>query len=400
VNRTWRTGIVVAAVLVIAAGVAVVLVPRLFPATDIAIHVAGDVQAPIVTIGGPVIASPALDYTVGIPGAAGASARPVAATSAPKAGATGSHQPTVSGFLVSLAVAEGDRVTTGQVVARLDTRFLELGVTAARAALAQARAQAGVLGDTLGTLDSSRAKLASARAKLDTALTQATAGRAALAAQLAQLEAMIPPGSPAPTPTVPPAPPTPQQLIARLKAALAKLDAGIAQLHTGLAKLSSGAAKLSTARTQVRNGRDLLTVLADGREAAVGVAEARRDAARVVSQVSGLVTYAHPAGTVVMVGAPIVRVVPDGPTRVDTYLTSEQLALVHLGGDAYVGYDSLSGMLLHGRITRIGEMAQYPPTTFPTNIVHMTRAVLVTITLDGSSTAPAGTPVDITLPTS
>lgn len=396
-NRAWRTGIA-AAVIVLAVGSAAIWLPRQFAAADTSIHVAGDVQAPSVTIGGPAITYPTPDYTVGIPTAAGVSARPASAPTG-RSASSSSRQPVVSGYLVSVSVAEGGHVTTGQVVAHIDTRFLDLGVAEAKAALAKTRAQAGVLADTLDTLTSGRATLDATRVKLQKALAQATTGRAALAAQLAQLEAMIPPGSPTPTPTVPPAPPTPRQLIAKLKAALAKVDAGIAQLKTGLAKISTGAAKLSTARTQVRNGRDLLTALAEGREAAVRISEARRDAASIVSQVSGVVAYARPAGSVVMVGAPVIRVVPDGPTRVDTYLTGEQLALVRLGGDAYIGFDSLSGMQLHGRITRIGETAQYPPTTFPTSIVHMTRAVLVTITLDGSGIAPAGTPVDITLPT-
>lgn len=394
-NRAWRLGIA-AAVIILAADPVVIWLPQLTPPTDTSIHVAGDVQAPSVTIGGPTIISPVPDFTVGIPGTTGAPERPA---SAARSGASSSRQPVVSGMLVEVLVSEGSRIETGQVVARLDTRLLDLGVTAAEGALAQTRAQAGVLADTLDTLASGRAKLAAARTKLEKALAQATAGRAALAAQLAQLEAMVPPGSPAPTPTLSPARPMPRQLIAQLKTALVKLDAGIAQLRTGLAKLATGSAKLSTARVQVRNGRDLLAVLVDGREVAVRAAEARRDAARIVTQVSGLVSFARPAGVVVMVGAPIVRVVPDVPTRIDTYLTSDQLVRVHLGGDAYVDFDSRAGTSLHGRITHVGETAQFPPTSFPTGIVHMTHAVLVTVTLDGRGIAPAGTPVDVTLPT-
>jgi len=277
--------------------------------------------------------------------------------------------------------------------------MLDLGVEAARFALARSRAQAGVLEDTLDTLTENRATLLAARAKLRKALAQAIAGRATLAAQLAQLQAAIPPGSPVPTPTVPPAPPTPQQLVAQLKAALAKLDAGIAQMRAGLAQMATGAARLDTARTQVRNGRDLLRILAAGSEVSLKVAEARRAAADIVTAVSGVVAYVRPAGTVVMVGTPLVRIVPDGPVRVDTYLTGEQLARVAVGSEALVDFDSNTAGPIHGRITRIGETAQLPPTSFPTSVMHATRAVLVTITLDDGARAPAGTPVDITLST-
>lgn len=416
-NRARRIGLAVI-VLAIAAAAALegpALLRVAFPPPDTDIHVAGDVQTPVVTIGGPAVVNPVPDFTVGISGATGASAR---AASASRSGASSSRQPVVSGLLIAVDVAEGSRVTTGQVVARLDARLLSLGVTAARTAYAKTRADADVLADTLDTLASSRAKLATARTKLTRALAQATAGRAALAAQLAQLRAAIhagppptppavpPTGTPSPTatpgPPFPPGPPrgpTPQQLIARLKIALAKLDAGILQMRAGLAKLASGAAQLADARTQVRNGRDMLNVLADGRRVSIRIAEARLGAAAIITDVSGTVSFARPAGTVVMVGTPIVRIVPDGPSRVDTFLTGEQLARVHLGGDAYVGFDSHAGAPLHGRITRIGETAQLPPTSFPTGVMHMTRAMLVTITLDEPGIAPAGTPVDVTLPT-
>jgi len=395
VSRTWRIGLVAFCAVAAIAAVATVLSPRLLPPADTAIHVAGNVQAPLVTIAGPSIASPVPDYAVGIPGAADSAARPTVASTRPGAS---SRQPVVSGLLATVTVSQGEHVATSQVVAQIDGGLLDLGVTAAKAAYERTRAQAGVLDDTLATLNDSRAELASTRAKLEKTLADAVAGRATLAAQLAQLEAMIPPGSPTPTPTVPPAPPTPQQLVAQLKTALAKLDAGIARMRAGLAKLATGAARLADARSQVRSGRDMLEVLADGRAIAIRVAEARRDVAKIVTQVSGLVVFARPAGTVVMVGTPIVRVVPDTPCRIDTYLTSEQVALVLLGGDAYVDFDSNTRGPLHGRITRIGETAQFPPTSFPTGIVHMTQTVLVTIMLDDGR-APAGTPVDVTLPT-
>lgn len=394
-SRAWRVGLAVALIITLVAAFALLALPGLLPSPDTTIRVAGNVQAPVITLGGPAIVMPVPDYTVGIPGA-DPTARPAATASRP---GPSTRAPVVSGFLASVDVDQGGRVTTGQVVAQLDSRLLYLGVTAARAGHERTLAQAGALTDTLDTLNDSRADLAATRAKLEAALAEAVAGRAVLAAQLAQLEAMIPPGAPTPTPTVPPAPPTPQQLIVRLRATLAKLDSGIAQMRTGLTKVTAGAAKLSDARTQVRRGRDLLRVLAEGRKVAVSLAEARRDAARIVTPASGLVSFARPAGTAVMVGTPIVRIVPDGPSRVDTYLTSEQLALVRLGGEAYVDFDSNEGRPLHGRITRIGDAAVLPPTSFPTGIVHMTRAVLVTITLDDRGRAPAGTPVDVTLPT-
>ena len=140
-----------------------------------------------------------------------------------------------------------------------------------------------------------------------------------------------------------------------------------------------------------------MELLAEGRDIAVGAAEARRAQATLRSPVSGVVVETRLPGTVAMVNAPIVRVRPDGPTLVDTYVTGAQLAGVSVGTAAQVDYDSNAAGPLPGRVSRIGEAAEFPPAPFPTGIVHMTRAVRVTIALDDGGWAPPGTPVDVTI---
>jgi multidrug resistance efflux pump len=100
-----------------------------------------------------------------------------------------------------------------------------------------------------------------------------------------------------------------------------------------------------------------------------------------------------------MVGAPIVRVRPGGHTEIDTYLTAAQLALIRVGSRAEVDFDSNSAGMLQGVVSRIADSAAYPPTSFPTGIVHMTKTVRVTISLDEGDWAPPGTPVDVLLDT-
>lgn len=383
----------VALVLLGAASYGVSYVQRMSTANRGSLEVAGDVRAETFTVRAPAIALPIPDYTVRIP-----------STTAPKAAtrtsATGSAsgQPTVSGRLAEVYVTEGDRVTAGTPLAKLDTAMLVLGVEQAKTAAAKARADIAVLGDTLDTLGSSQADLAAARRDLRNALAKAKAQRADLSAQLKQLESMPtpPPGSVPPTG----APmPNPAALIAKLKAALAGIDAGIAKMESGLRTMASGAMKLADAKTQVRNGRDLMTLVADGRDLAVDIAGARRDAAVITAPVDGLVLFARRAGDIAMVNAPLVRIRPDGPALVDTYLTADQLARVSIGESAEVAYDSSAGTVLAGRVTGIADFSAFPPTAFPTDIVHMTRTTRVTITLDDGARPPAGTPVDITIRT-
>jgi multidrug resistance efflux pump len=76
-------------------------------------------------------------------------------------------------------------------------------------------------------------------------------------------------------------------------------------------------------------------------------------------------------------------------------LTSDQLTQVSVGSPATVDFDSNPGGPLAGHVSYLGYGAAVPPTSFPTSVVHMTRAVRVTVELDDGLTAPPGTPVDI-----
>jgi X-X-X-Leu-X-X-Gly heptad repeat protein len=375
--------------------------------TSAVLLLAGDVRSDVRDVTAPAITFPVADYTVGVPtsqtaGASGPPAKPTRGA----APATPARTPVVAGLLTHVYASEGQRVATGQPIAQLDTRMLDLGVDQARTAARKARADVAVMSHNLDTLASNRAKLTSARAQLLTAQAKLLAGRAKLVAQIKLLEALIaklpaggpPPGVP-PTATPVPPGPNPRVVLAQLKAALAKLDAGLAKMNAGFAQIAKGAATLADLRTQLRAARDLLRILADSKRVAVDLARVQRAQATVRAPVSGVVTFARRAGTVAMVGAPIVRIAADGPIRVDTYLTPEQLTLVRIGTRASIAYDSAPGRTFPGTVTDIADVSEFPPTSFPTNVVHMTRTVKATITLDPGGEAPAGTPVDVAIRT-
>jgi len=354
---------------------------------------AGDVRADVITVRAPAIPKPVPDYAVGIPKPAGT--MPSAAGRRPTQPMP-SSQPTISGPIAAVYVSPGDHVKAGEPLAQLDTTALELGVQQALTASAKAHADVPVLTNSLATLSTAGAKLVTARGQLSTARTKLATGRAQLLAQLAQLEqlaAHMPPGPP------PPGQPNPAVLIPQLKAALAQLDAGQAQLNTAAGKLATASAQLSTAKQQLTNARDLLRILADAQDIGVEIARLRLSQATIVSPVDGTVLEARQAGEIAMVNAPIVRIRPDGAREVDTYLTSDQLALVKVGTPVEVTYDSAPGVTIRGSVARIAGFSAVPPTSFPTDIVHMTRATRVTVSLEGSSTVPYGTPVDVTIRT-
>jgi HlyD family secretion protein len=403
-RRSLIVGLVTLAILVVAGYV--VWLQSNTKTSDVL--VAGDVRVVEQIVTAPAIAQPSPDVAVGI------SATPTAGAASRSPGAGGqsmsaaSRTPVVSGFLSEVLVSQGDRVTKGQVVARLDTTMLDLGVAQAAAAARKTRADVAVLDSNLDTLDtacakliSGRAKLRTARASLETKLPLLLRQRASLEASITAIERIIAqPGGP------PPGNPPLPMILAKMKAGLAGLNKGIAGIKSGLAQMSQALAKMKTglaqidsARTKLRDLRGVLLAHIETRDAALRAAQTRREQATIVAPVDGLVLFARSPGTVAMVGAPLVRIRPDGPTQVQTYLTGEQLAAVRSGTPVSITYDSATGPALSGVISAIGDESHYPPTSFPTGIVHMTRAVRVTITLDEGKGAPPGTPVDIVVRT-
>jgi multidrug resistance efflux pump len=457
---TRRNGILVLAALVVV-GLAAGLVVRIFfsgPPPG-RILVAGDVRSVIRTVSAPSISYPTVTFSVKVlsNAAAGDTTQAITHTviAGPQASATSSATaaiPTVSGRLRSVNVRVGDHVTTGTVLAQLDTATLDLGVAYAKVTAEQTKNTVKVLDNSIDTIISNqdkistgRSQLATGKAKLATGkqqlatakatLLKAKAGLLASQSQLldakknrAQLEAQLaakkkeaaayPPG------TVPAKLLGEiaglEKLLASIGPGLAKISAGLAQVNAGLAKVATGEAALQTgsaalstaagklatasdalrtAKKQVVNARNVTRIIAQNADVPVELAQAKRDLATIVSPVSGYVTQAATNGQVVIVGAPVVRIQQVAPALVDTFITPEQLAQVHVGSPADITSDSDGGRVLHASVAIIGADAQYPPTIFPTDVVHMTRTVKVTLRLDSGEAPPPGTPVDISIHT-
>jgi HlyD family secretion protein len=343
------------------------------------------------------VPDPAVSGTLGVSATVRADTVTVVAPSlAATRSAAAAGLPSVAGIIASVEASEGSRVSTGQVVAHLDDRALAIAAESARAGARLARARIGVAQNGLDTIAGNSATLAGARRKLDAALATLLASRAQVARDLAAAEdavAHMPP-------VLPPGVPDPRVLVARLKVALAKIDAGLATATSARVKLGTAAAKLSDARSQVRGLRRVLELAAGAADAGVDVADARRALALVRSPCSGMVTWLAQPGSVVLAGEPVARIAPDRPVVLDTYLDAEQLALVRLGATATAASDSFGARTFAGRVTAIAPAFGYPPTSLATPLVHMTRAIKVSVTLDDPA-APltAGTPADLTIST-
>lgn len=322
----------------------------------------------------------------------------LATSPTPPGRGAGGASATIAGMLASVETSLGARVTAGQTIGRLDDSALQLRVAAAQAAARGAWARVGVVDANLETVADNAATLADARTKLDDTLATLRTSRAEVAANLAKARAAVESLPPTLPPTLPPGMVDPRPLVAKLEAALAQLDAGIAKATAARAKLDEGDAKIADARAQLHSARDLMALAAKAADAGIDVARARASLAVVRAPYAGTVTWIAERGSVLFVGGPVARIAPDGPLLLDTYVDSSQVAFVRVGATARASSDTFPGSALSGRVSAIRPVYEYPPTSLPTRLIHMTRAFRVTVTIDDpTAPLPPGTPADLTI---
>jgi multidrug resistance efflux pump len=404
------------------------------------IAVSGATRVDLVTVAAPKLTAPTIDVTAGIikpkrsdiatPGMGAmmtAQMKAASAAAQAAAAAAAARRPIPAGMLTSVSVRPGDRVKKGQVIATFDDALLKLGVQSAEAAERKAGAtprilasQASDLRDTRATARSTgRAQLAAGQQKLDS-------GKASLEAKIALAVAMQPklpamlaalPGLKATLGALVAKPvktPADREAIAALtkqikeiggaqalvaalptmRGLLQQMAAAQQQLNAGKAKLNSGIAKLSDAIDQLSSGSDVARVAAGIPSAARAAAETALSQATLRAPCDGVVVTALHAGEVPIVGAPVVTIRPSGDTLLDTYLTLEQLSHVKTGCSADVSVDSVRAPL-RGTVKWISADQQFAPSNYPTQIVHLSRVVRVTVSVP--DVLPAGVPADVVI---
>jgi multidrug resistance efflux pump len=219
------------------------------------------------------------------------------------------------------------------------------------------------------------AKLRQGRMQLQTGLKQLTQAEAQLTTAIARLRFGIP----------------------KLESAIGKIDDGLAKARTQRAKLRKARTKIIDARAELRRTRKLAVVAADAATVGVRIAKNQKLLSTVNAPASGVVVDAATAGAVLAPGATVATIRKGTAASLTTWLSPAQLAQICLGSQAAVHADWMTGQTLDATITLIGDRADYPPTAFATDEVHLTRAVPVRLTLTRSTEQPLppGAPVDI-----
>ena len=276
--------------------------------------------------------------------------------------------PTVTGRIVSIAVARGDHVVAGAPLFAQDDADDRAARDAAAGKLAEAEARRANLETA-----SRDTEIAQARADL----ANLVAGRDRIAKDLARNEELLRTGA----------------------ASRQTVDQQRADLASALAHVDSANAKLEQMRSPTGREFEIAAqraMVAQAR-AALAQAEWQLDQRHVVAPVAALVadTYARP-GETINAGTPVVSLLPPQNILVRFFVPETELAIIHIGDRISIGCDGCM-QALAAAVTFIAPQPEYTP---PVIYSESNREKLVYLieahpTPDQAVRLKPGQPVDV-----
>ncbi len=324
-----------------------------------------------------------------------------------------------AGRLLEVGPREGDRVSSGAVVARLDGGDVEGQVASARGALEAARAalaelEAGSRDEDVRRLEAvaeaARMQREQASARLDRVragarveqvgqmaalVRQAEVGLADAERELARFERLAAAGA-VPGREL-------DQARTRRDSSLAARDAAAQRLAEARAgsraeEIREAETGLSAAEAQVRSAQASLDLARAGARpqslvaarARVGQAEGSLRTAEhrllqtvVTAPIDGLVTQrnAEP-GEVVTAGFPLIRMADLSSVWLKVYVPETELGRVKLGQPAEVTADTWPGRVYRGRVTEIADTPEFTPKNVQTREERVKLVYAVKVAVD------------------
>lgn len=276
----------------------------------------------------------------------------------------------LAGRILAIEVDEGDEVTEGQLLARLDTRELEANLEAARAQRAAAEARLDEM-------------LAGARPQ-EVASAQAAERSAAQRAQTARRDlerarTLFEGGA------------ISRQALDQAETALEVAEATHDQARESLELVREGprTETIQAQRAQVSQAA-----------ARVDHAEAMLANAVVEAPFGGLVTVRHrEPGETVGPGAPVVTLLDRNHRWVRIYVREDRIGRLQIGMPASISSDSYPDRSYGGEVVFIGSEAEFTPRNVQTEEerTRLVYPVKVRITGDDGFELKPGIPADVTL---
>ena len=274
------------------------------------------------------------------------------------------------GTVTELGKREGDRVATGEVIARLDDATYRSGVSLADARRAAAQAQLDKLlhGTRIEDIDQARANTDAAEASLANA--QATYARqTSLAATNA----------------------TTRQLVDDAKRALDSAQAAVAQTKAALAEAVTGprAEDIDAARAQLHEA-----------EASLELAQTQLGRTVLKSPTDGIVmTRVIEPGTVVLPNSSVYSVAIAGEVWVRAFVPEPMLGRATPDTEVLMTTDSRPDRPYHGRIGYVAPASEFTPKTVETPELRTQLVYRIRVRIgDPDDGIRQGQPVTIRLP--
>jgi membrane fusion protein YbhG len=275
----------------------------------------------------------------------------------------------VAGRIAALSVDEGDVVSAGQGLARLDPQDYELALASAQANAAVSKASLALLEAGARPQELRVAKAATAQAEAQLRYAESEVQR------VAQL--------------------VPKQLAAQDQLDRAQLQEDVAratltQAQQQLALLQEGTRKEEIARARADYA---------AHQQAVATARQQLSYVDLLSPVAGVVTLRMAEkGEVVGVGQAVLRVVALARPWVRVYINERDLPRVRLGQPAEVRVDGLPGQVFKGRVVFISPEAEFTPKTVETRELRVDQVYRVKVEVANPDGAlKIGMPADVTL---
>lgn len=277
--------------------------------------------------------------------------------------------PKVSGYLEELLIKEGDKVTRGQIVARISRPDLEAQKLRDEAALAKAEAQltdlqkgarAQELGEMEATINSGQAVYE--KAQKDYERQQVLFKQGAVSAQ--QLD------------------------VTRSNYEVAASNLAVSKARASIVAEGNRPDAITAQKAEVERSR-----------AIVQLASSALDDRRVASALDGLVlTKNYEQGEYVNAGAPIATIGNWRDCWVKVYVSSTQLGLIQIGQQVSVQVDSFPDLAFKGYIKEISQQAEFTPRQSITKQerANMVFAVKVDIDNEDGRLKP-GMPADVVM---
>ncbi len=327
--------------------------------------------------------------------------------------------PKTSGKILEITVREGDSVTTGQVIARLDDAQVRAQEQAARAALANAQAQAQSASEQINVLREqlNENQLQTAQSKVDAEgrVRQAQADLTAAEADLAQQQAALKIAEfnrdaymrLAKTGAVSEqqglqAEATADQQVAAVSAAQRRVESARGALTTAQANLDNpkirDAQVAGTQRQIIQQEAQVSAAKADTQQAQAQLAEAQANRAdlTVVAPFSGtVITRAAEPGEVVQAGTAIITLLDLSKVYLRGFIPEGEIGKVKIGQPGHIFLDSNPSQPLDGYVLRIDPQATFTPenTYFRNDRVKQVVGVKLQLT-QGLGYAKPGMPAD------